>query len=310
MGRGAGTGVVECAAIRIVIEIAAPAKINLGLAVESRRSDGYHDIDTIMVKLDLCDTIRLEVLPEPEVRASALAAADEFVAARAPAVNDANLAVRAARLYLEAADWPGGVRMQLGKAIPISAGLGGGSSDAGSVLRGLAQLYPRGLDLGALALRLGSDVPFFVSHATAARARGRGDRLNTLRLPACHALLVNPGVAVAAGEAYAWWTGPHRDIGSEAILAALRSGSPLPLRNDLQPGVSTRIPEVAAVLAALSGLGLDGLMSGSGATCFALTRDPETARAAAARLAAEHPEWWLRAVRFPRDDSPPQRTGS
>lgn len=287
-----------------MIELAAPAKINLGLAVVSRRNDGFHDIDTLMVKLDLSDRVRLEPLAAPEVRGAALPASDPFVAARAPAMDDANLALRAARAYLEAAGWPGGVRVSLGKSIPIAAGLGGGSSDAGAVLRLLARLYPSDLDLARLAIGLGSDVPFFAMTAGAARARGRGEQLEAAAVPDGHAVLVNPGVEVSAGSAYAWRSGAYGGADIDEILADLQADrSPL-LRNDLQPGVRARVPEVAAALSALAATDLEGvLMSGSGATCFGLARDAADARSTAAVLAARHPDWWVRAVRFPRRES-------
>ena len=283
-----------------MIEILAPAKINLGLGVVARRGDGFHDIDTLLVTLDLCDRLLLEPLDGNAVEGAALPATDPFVAAQAPAVDADNLAVQAARTYLAAAGWPGGVRVHLGKAIPVAAGLGGGSSDAGAVLRGLTGLYPSGLDLAALAAELGSDVPFFADGHGAARARGRGDRLEPVAVPTGHAVLVNPGVAVAAAEAYGWLTATRSTFDFSAILDALGDGRAPALHNDLQAGVAARQAPVRAALAALTSVGLGSVrMSGSGATCFGLATDAAAAEAVAAALAAAHPGWWVRPTRFP-----------
>lgn len=254
-----------------MLALEARAKVNLGLAVLGRRPDGFHEIDTLMARLELADRLTLE--PRPQGIALTVTGA-ELPAGRG------NLAYRAAEAYLAAAGWPGGVALRLKKRVPVAAGLGGGSSDAAAVLRGLARLYPAPVDLLALAAGLGSDVPFFVLDVSAARATGRGEGLEPCALPPLALVLVNPGVAVSAADAYAW-------------LERGRMG-----RNALEPGVVRRHPVVGEALAALRAAGLrDVLMSGSGATCFGVAANEGEARAVARALAKRQPGWWVRPTR-------------
>src|SRR5690606_27267931 len=140
-----------------------------------------------------------------------------------------NLAVRAAEAYLAAwrevtgAASPG-VRLRLTKRVPVAAGLGGGSADAGATLRALANLLPADLDLAAFALRLGSDVPFFVLDVPAALAKGRGERLTPVEVPAAHLVLATPPLAVSAAEGYASLVGFSPRLRHEQALAALARG--------------------------------------------------------------------------------------
>lgn len=275
----------------------AHAKVNLGLSVLGRREDGYHEIDTLFARLELHDEVRLEPRAhgvELEVRGADLPA------------GRGNLAYEAAQGYLEAAGAAGGVLIRLDKRIPVAAGLGGGSSDAAAVLRGLARLYPArydparhdpvGVDLLTLGRALGADVPFFVRDLPAARARGVGERLSPLALPPLHLVLVNPGVAVSAGDAYGWLTGLGLPLELERLVPSL-AAEPV-YSNGLQPGVVAREPFIAQALAAVAEAGLRGpLMSGSGATCFGLAQDAAHAEGVAADLQRRHPQWWVRATR-------------
>ena len=285
----------------------APAKVNLTLAVRGRRSDGYHELDGVMALIDLADDLALDEVATGAVPGEALEPAAEAAGRdrlerllvgdggwldRTEVPLDAgNLVSAAARLYRQAAQERGvmlpALRWRLRKRVPIAAGLGGGSSDAAAALRLLAARYPAGLDLLALAERLGSDVPFFVLAVGAARARGRGERLDRLSLPSQPLVLVNPGVGVSAADAYRWWQ-PERHGAPRAGSAPWWAGPPL--MNALEPGVAAHVPAVAATLAVLREA-CDGpvAMSGSGATCFALTPDPAAARSVAARLRARLP---------------------
>ncbi len=265
----------------------AHAKVNLGLSVLGKRDDGFHGLDTLFARLSLHDTVRLE----PVHRGVEL----QVGGADLP-TDDRNLAFRAAALYLERAG--GGVRLHLHKRIPVAAGLGGGSSDAAAVLRGLAELYPAGVDLLELAQTLGSDVPFFVRDLPAARGRGRGERLEPVDLPELHLVLVNPGVAVSAGDAYAAVQTFGTPLEVEALLANLRSGVKPHLFNSLQPGVLGLEPVVGDVLAALRATRLRGVvMSGSGSTCFGLAAKETDAQDVAAAVQAEHATWWVAAAK-------------
>ena len=149
----------------------APAKINLHLSVVGRKPDGYHLLRTLMVKLDLCDRLHLELTG---------AGIDVAVVGADLPFGEGNLVHRAAAAFFSAAGWDGGVSIVLEKNIPVAAGLGGGSSDAAAVLLGLNQLCGRPLGretLFDLGLGLGADVPFFLFPGTTAWAEGVGEKL-------------------------------------------------------------------------------------------------------------------------------------
>ncbi len=264
--------------------------MNLVLEVVARRSDGYHEIRSWMTLLALADGlhvertsrgIRVEVPAAPELE------------------TPDNLVVRAAELFRRRFGGPHGVRIRLDKRIPVTAGLGGGSSDAAATLRALARL--EGVDdrtaLHELAAELGSDVPFFLALRSAVIA-GRGERVAVgPAAPQCWLLLVKPPFSISAREAYQAWrprrpalTAPGADANEwmvrrlppEARARAEALGGLL--ANDLQPGAVRMFPELRSVLQRLRRLSpLGTLMSGSGPTCFALFRDrPSALRARAA----------------------------
>jgi 4-diphosphocytidyl-2-C-methyl-D-erythritol kinase len=268
--------------------VKAYAKVNLGLAVVAKRGDGYHEVDTLMTRIDLCDEVGLE---------PTLSGVELEVRGKGVPTGATNLAYQAARRYLEAAGESGGVHLVLEKRIPVAAGLGGGSSDAAAVLRALADLYPSEVALLGLAKTLGADVPFFVRDVPAARARGRGEKLTPVTLPALHLLLANPGLEVSTQEAYAALQTFSPRPNLDKLLTRLAEGAEPGYLNALQPGVLALKPEVREVLAALRELGLRGvLMSGSGATCFGLARSGADATGLADELQRAHPGWWVEAV--------------
>lgn len=286
------------------LRVHAPAKVNLGLRVAALRGDGFHEIDTVFVTLDLADRLTLVLTEGADGIEGRTVAGIGLPAGTAPAMDAGNLAWRAAAAWRRATGSSYGVRIELEKHVPVAAGLGGGSSDAGAVLRGLARLAPRpGAgrgDLQAVATALGSDVPFFAAGLPAARGRGRGERLEELEVPVGHLVLANPRLAVSAGEAYGCLGAFGAPQPPEVTLAALRRGEPPAWRNDLQPGVMRRHPAVREAWTALRDLGLvSPLMSGSGATVFALARDEAHAASARAELAGARPDWWTAAARFP-----------
>ena len=185
------------------VRIAAPAKINLFLKIVGRRADGYHNLGSLMQKVELYDRITLHK-------------ATGGITLTCPGsklpTGEENIAHRAARLFMEefSAACPKdecGVEIVLEKKIPIAAGLGGGSSDAAAVLRGMEQLFvPEGCpaaDLHRLAVHLGADVPFFLNTAAAAWATGIGDRLTeAVPLSDMTVVLVNPGIPVSTQWVY------------------------------------------------------------------------------------------------------------
>ncbi len=156
----------------------APAKLNLFLEVLGRRPDGYHEIVTVMHEIDLADDVEVALAPGPGPRVDLAVEGDPLVPAGAE-----NTAHAAARLFLERFAPGAAVSIRLEKRVPAGAGLGGGSSDAAAVLRALPRLLgvaPDAEELGAVAARVGSDVPFFLAGGGTAIARGRGERIERI----------------------------------------------------------------------------------------------------------------------------------
>ncbi len=247
------------------MERLAPGKVNLGLALLGRRPDGYHELHTVFAALSFGDRVFVEPIPQGL----------EF---RGP-YGRQNLAYRAAEAYLKAAGWPGGARIRLEKDLPAGAGLGGGSSDAAQVLLALAELYPGGVDLQALALGLGADVPFFLKGGVA-EARGIGERLTPLDLPPLPVVVFFPGIRLPTPRVYAHVK--PQDFTPELpvprILKALARGEEPPYWNALEGPAFRLYPELRVVKERLRALGLRGvLMSGSGSAFFGLAQDPEEA---------------------------------
>jgi 4-diphosphocytidyl-2-C-methyl-D-erythritol kinase len=269
--------------------------------VGSRRPDGYHDLETLFLGIDLCDVVEVQrggVGVELAVSGADVGATEQ------------NLAARAARAYLAAAglsEQPGsGVRIRLDKRIPAAAGLGGGSSDAAATLRALDQLFDRRVghaDVLGIAAHLGSDVPFFLALTPLAIGRGRGELLEPLDpLPALPGLLVVPPIGVSTAEAY-------RALDRARDRAAVPALKPLDdprdwadvagaAHNDFEAIVLPMHPEVGEALTALRATRpLIALLSGSGSACFALYRSDHEARIAhTAMTALAHGRW--RAVPF------------
>ncbi len=277
------------------IRVAAPAKINLFLEVLGRRGDGFHELETVFQTLTLADAL------DVALAAGAPAVALEVAGADLPC-DERNLAYRAARDYLALRPL-GRVRIRLRKRIPHGAGLGGGSSDAAAVLRALAQLDPQPPEpaaVHALAARLGSDVPFFLTGGTA-WAGGRGEVLVplpdapatrlTIAMPPAH--LPTPAVYAALTEAE---RGPRPALGA-AALGAMAARDPVAMARNRLTGPARRCcPEAAALLDHLAALGLPHLLSGSGAACAVFADQPPLPPGVAALATAFRPRALLDAV--------------
>lgn len=266
-----------------VLTLRAPAKINLYLKILGRRSDGYHELDTLMQKVELYDELVLVLEDTPGIR---LVCQDVGLPE-----DEGNIVFRAARLFLnQTGRNEQGVRIVLRKRIPLAAGLGGGSSDAAAALRGLNQLTGAGRtteELAAMGLRLGADVPFFVYDYPAAWAGGIGEQLEPAApLRRFTVLLVNPGIAVSTKWAYETFS---QTAGRIALTAAGKkfnlsnfsneSGLPLrqraflpaDLRNDLELVTAEKHCVIGELKAWLLAAGAAGaMMSGSGSTVFGL----------------------------------------
>jgi 4-diphosphocytidyl-2-C-methyl-D-erythritol kinase len=251
------------------VKQAAPAKINLYLHVVNRRVDGFHELEMLMVPISLGDMLDIELISD----------GIEFTCSDAN-LSDAqdNLATRAARLFLDEFKLKTGVRIHLGKMVPVGAGLGGGSSDAAAVLLALREVTKVDCDdgtLAELALRLGSDVPFFI-YGTPAVCRGRGEIIEPVRLKGNYqGLLVHPGFGVSTPWAYKTYAQNPRQG------AVGRTFDDFTLRNDLEPPAFSKYPwlPVAKAWFREQPEVLDALMSGSGSSVFALTPDEDAVSA-------------------------------
>ena len=268
------------------IVIPSPAKINLFLEIVARRPDGYHEIESIMQLVELCDDVRLRRCRHG-IRLQVSGA--ELPEGRG------NLAYRAAALALEAAGISDGVEIQLAKRIPVAGGLGGGSSNAAAVLLGIGRLFELewpGDVLQRLASQLGSDVPFFLYDGPCV-ARGRGEVLTPLApWPPRWIVVANPGIPISTVWAYREASSKLTGRQGRVRLPTLTAGEPLEWPpvwafNRLEEVVLPHRPGVLALKTLLQdGGGTPVLMSGSGASVFAVTPDAAAAGALAARARA------------------------
>jgi len=269
----------------MTVRVRVPAKVNLYLRVLGKRRDGYHDLETVFHAIGLWD--ELEIRPAPAMR---------FRRAGLPSPAGAdNLCARAMAALREAVRPRGGAEVRLLKRIPAGAGLGGGSADAAATLAGLNRFWRGGLGpraLAALALRLGSDVPFFL-RGGAAIGRGRGERLTPVpsRLRAW-AVVVKPAFGVPTKDAYAAMDRiPERERGCPAatlagVSRALRRGrlGALRVHNDFEAVIAARHPRIAALRLALLRAGAaPAFLTGSGSAVVGLFPGrPAASRAARA----------------------------
>lgn len=263
------------------MEFLAPAKINLSLRVLGRRADGFHDLESLLVPVSVADTLDITRRASGGI---------EFTCddATLPAGDD-NLVVRAARLFGAASGIEPHVRIALAKRIPHGAGLGGGSSDAATTLLALDQLFETQLSreaLATLAAQLGSDVPFFI-YQSAAMIRGRGELVEPVAFPhTLPLLLIKPPFGVPTPWAYARWAGSREIPGVSYAAQRFPWGE---LVNDLERPVFEKFifladlknwllaqPEVAGAL-----------MSGSGATVFAVLHAKDDAASLTKRVGVE-----------------------
>ena len=248
----------------------APAKLNLFLHITGRRTDGYHNLQTVFQLLDWGDTVHCRLRADGAIRRldghSDIAEADDLV-------------VRAATLLKSATGSPGGADLRVDKRIPVGGGMGGGSSDAASTLIALNRLWNCGLSLAALAslgLELGADVPVFI-HGRSAFAEGVGDHLVPIALPECNYVIVDPGVSVSTAALF-------------QAAELTRDSAPLTItgficrektENVFEPVVRTRYAAVARALDWLSTFG-EARLTGTGGVVFvAVDADKATAIARA-----------------------------
>ena len=254
------------------------AKLNLALHVRRRRGDGYHEIETLFAFVDAGDELAVEVAPRDELRVTG-----EFAAALDPFGNlVANALGKLPR--------PEGWRVTLDKRLPVAAGLGGGSADAGAVFRLMRERFGLPDDWRERAAKLGADVPACVESRTCI-GRGTGAEIEPGPddLAGTLVLLVNPRVPLATGPVFAHWDGVDRG----PLPAGLAREIALAGRNDLEPSALELCSAIGEVLGALRETDAWLVrMSGSGATCFALYETPVDRDEAARKLRNDRPQWW------------------
>jgi 4-diphosphocytidyl-2-C-methyl-D-erythritol kinase len=255
------------------------AKINLALHVQRRREDGYHEIETLFAFVDAGDRLTARSAERDELHV-----VGEF----ADQLTDpfGNIAAKA----LSALPRPDGLAITLEKNLPVAAGLGGGSADAGALFRLVREAHGLPADWRERAARLGADVPACVD-SVACIGRGTGTELGPVEndLASTAVLLVNPRVPLPTGPVYAAWDGVDRGPLPQGPASRIVHEG----RNDLEGPAISLCPQVAEVLAELRDSDADLVrMSGSGATCFALFRRHDVMRKAGEKLTLRRPEWW------------------
>jgi 4-diphosphocytidyl-2-C-methyl-D-erythritol kinase len=250
--------------MKALYDVLAPAKLNLFLHITGRRADGYHLLQSVFMLIDWCDRLHFEL------RSDGIISRSDTSAQPLPADD---LCVRAARALQAATGTRLGAHIHLEKHIPAQAGMGGGSSDAASCLLALQRLWgvrlPAG-ELGALALSLGADVPFFLfgSHAW---VEGVGEQLSPIALPAARFWVIKPASGLSTPSIFG---SPSLKRDSEAAtimsFAAHSSDQIFKFgRNDLQPVAQKLCPDISQALECLYAQGLQGRMTGSGSAVFA-----------------------------------------
>ncbi|MDZ4316034.1 MAG: 4-(cytidine 5'-diphospho)-2-C-methyl-D-erythritol kinase [Azonexus sp.] len=257
----------------------APAKLNLFLHVIGRRADGYHLLQTVFRFIDRADQLRFEARNDDRI----------VLATPTPGVApETDLTVRAARLLQESTGRRQGVTIHLDKQLPMGGGLGGGSSDAATVLLALNHLWQSGLtrrELEKLGLRLGADVPVFI-HGQNTFAEGVGETFTDVHLPAASYLVLHPAVNVPTAAIFG---APDLQRDTPSITpAAWCYGDG---HNDLEPVACARFPAVAEHLAWLRRFAPQAMMTGSGACVFAAFANRDAAESTQAKLPAQMTGW-------------------
>ena len=253
--------------MKAIYDVPAPAKLNLFLHITGRRADGYHLIESVFMLIDWCDTLHFEL------RRDGLITRSDLGQAEAEMLPVEDLCVRAANALQRASGTRLGAHISLEKRIPSQAGMGGGSSDAASCLLALQRLWgvelPRS-QLLAIALSLGTDVPFFLSGGNA-WVQGVGEQVTPIRLPAADFLVVKPPLGLSTPSIFA---SPmlKRDTQTATIAGFIAHDKPGIFgfgHNDLQPVAQELCPQIDQSLDWLTSAQLEGRMTGSGSAVFA-----------------------------------------
>lgn len=271
------------------LELPAPAKLNLFLHVLGRRSDGYHDLQTVFQFLEFGDSLRFTPAPAGEYQLEGITG---------ELAGEDNLVLRAARLLAQESGYSGGVHIHLHKRIPVGGGLGGGSSDAATTLAGLNRLWNLNVpdnELAALGQRLGADVPVFL-FGHAAWAEGTGEKLTPINPPEPNYLVIHPGISVATAQIF---SAPQLTRSTAATKIAAFPGPGF--KNDCESVVCSLYPEVAEALHWLRAR-VTGRLTGTGSCVFAELSSREEAE----RILTQLPAGWRGFVTRGCNESPLQ----
>lgn len=279
------------------LTVHAPAKLNLFLSIDDKRTDGFHEITSLMLSVGLYDTLVFTEEPSTEVELR-VAEANSLQTPRNKRQRipggEENLVVRAIRLIQEQTGHRQGIRIELIKRIPAEAGLGGGSSDAAAALFAANKLWRLGLSISELceiAAKLGSDIPFFLTASHSAICRGRGEIIEPVSVPQClHFVVVRPQSGLSTAEVYRHCrVGSHSKNQAEQLVSKLASGqfhalSSLML-NDLQAPAEKLNSDILILKDYFSKQSVLGhMMSGSGTAYFGVCQNRAQASQIAARL--------------------------
>ena len=273
--------------------VKAPAKVNLYLDVINKRADGYHDIETIFERIDLCDWIKISIIPK----------GIRLICKQGLPGDINNTAYRAAKFLIERYNLNCGFKIQIDKRIPIAAGLGGGSSDAAGVLSGIINLLNLKLNketILKIAARIGADVPFFVSGYNRALATGIGERLTQLKQnQRMHFLLAVPDIDILTASIYNRLNLTLTKKRHNANIIRSKSGRLLIssikdiLYNKLEEVVLPSYPVLHSIKKALKKTGAEGiLVSGSGSAVYGIFQSRKGAVRAESKL-KEKGNWQL-----------------
>ena len=280
--------------MKTLLDVPAPAKLNLFLHIVGRRADGYHLMQSVFVLLDLCDTLDFEW------RATDHISREDSGASHGGTLPDQDLVVRAGRLLQQATGCTQGAHIRLRKNIPMQAGMGGGSSDAATCLLALNRMWNTGLsrrELMALGVQLGADVPFFL-FGDNAWAEGIGDQLTPIDLTPQRFVVAQPDAGLATALIF---TDPRLKRDTEAArmrgfaecsdVEKIKFG-----HNDLQPVAQAHCPDISGCLDWLKNQGFSARMTGSGSAVFApmngnetLAKAPDAWFSSPTRSLREHP---------------------
>ncbi|MDD2730127.1 4-(cytidine 5'-diphospho)-2-C-methyl-D-erythritol kinase [Malikia sp.] len=250
--------------MRQLLDVPAPAKLNLFLHITGRRADGYHLLQSVFMLIDWCDTLHFD-------RRTGGVISREDIGGTGPALPDNDLVVRAARALQQATGCEWGAHIALEKRIPQEAGLGGGSSDAASCLLALNRLWGLELPLAQLmqiGLRLGADVPFFLGGDNA-WVEGVGEQLTPIALPAADFIVLKPPTGASTPKIFS-----SPELKRDSFVSTMREFFASPCvyefgRNDLQPVASDLCPEIKIGIEILRQQKISARMTGSGSAMFA-----------------------------------------